>query len=242
MKPSDFAKRLLHLASVPKCVACRERLEFPRFVFCPECSLEYEENKKRDCGICGKPIYECYCASEYLKAHFVKRLFKVFRYKHRDENRASSSLIYSLKRDNRKDVLDFSSEELSRAISQCDLRGEVIFTNVPRRRAAIIKYGIDHSALLAREIAKRLGKTYLSLLASRSKREQKSLRGEERLSNADFYVKREIDLSGKTVIIVDDIVTTGASMASSAMLVKSLGAKRIYGAAIAVAYRDTAIN
>lgn len=242
MTPGDVLKYALHLISVPKCVCCKERLDFPNYVFCPKCSAEYKENKARNCGICAKPLYDCDCTNHYLEAHFIKRLFKVFRYKQRDENRAANSLIYSLKRDNREDVLAFAADELCAAMSASVTSDEVIFTNVPRRRAAIVKYGIDHSADLARRIAKRLGKKYLPLLASKSKVEQKALRGADRLRNADFYVKRKLDLTGKTVIIVDDIVTTGASMASAAMLIRGLGAKKIWGAALATAYRDTDIS
>lgn len=234
----ELYKSAMHLISVPKCVACNDRLEYPTFTFCPKCSCEYEENKSRNCSLCAKPLYECSCSNDYLRAHFVKRLYKVFRYKQRKENLAANSLIYSLKRDNRSDVLEFCANELFAAVRHDSLPNDLIITNVPRRRGAIIKYGIDHSNLLARALAKRLDATYIPILASKSKREQKTLRGEDRVKNTNFYLRREPDLSGKTVIIVDDIVTTGSSMATSGMLVHSLGAKNIYGASLAIAYKE----
>ena len=226
------------MISVPRCVCCGDRLEQPGSPFCPECSGKYEENKARNCSLCARPLYECSCTTEYLQTHFVKRLYKVFRYRQREENRASNSLIYSLKQDKRADVLSLCADELSATLQSVENPVDLIITNVPRRRRAILEYGMDHSAILAREVAKRLGARYISILRSDSKRAQKSLHGADRLSNADFSIRHTVDLAGATVIIVDDIVTTGASMSASAMLLRGLGAKKIYGAALAVASRD----
>jgi predicted amidophosphoribosyltransferase len=114
-----------------------------------------------------------------------------------------------------------------------------IFTNVPRRRKAILEYGIDHSALLARELAKRFGARYVKILRSNAKAPQKSLETNERLKNADFAIENEADLSKESVIVVDDIITSGASMASAAMHIRSLGCKNITAATLAIAYKDS---
>jgi len=47
-----------------------------------------------------------------------------------------------------------------------------------------------------------------------------------------------LSLSGKKVMLIDDIVTTGTSMGSAATLLRGLGAKGIIGVCIAIAYRD----
>jgi predicted amidophosphoribosyltransferase len=114
-----------------------------------------------------------------------------------------------------------------------------IFTNVPRRKKAILEYGIDHSALLARELAKRFGARYVHILRSNAKAPQKSLETNERLKNADFAIENEADLSKESVIVVDDIITSGASMASAAMHIRSLGCKNITAATLAIAYKDS---
>ena len=68
---------------------------------------------------------------------------------------------------------------------------------------------------------------------------QKKTHGEQRLKNAKFDYRRRIpDIKGKNVLLVDDIVTTGASMGNSAMLLHGLGAKRIVGVCLSIAYRD----
>ena len=148
--------------------------------------------------------------------------------------------IYSLKRHNRKDVLEFCSNELEGAIRNSYPKASTyIFTNVPRSRNSIVKYGFDHAEMLARNLANRFGAKYEKLLVSDVKVEQKSLHGESRKVNAKFsLIDDTIDLSGKTVIIIDDIVTTGSSMGAVAMLIHGLGAKRILGATLGIAYKD----
>ena len=231
--------RLAHLISVPKCVCCGERLDYGELALCPNCSAVFDNIKTRNCSKCSKILSKCDCSTDYLRSHYIKTMIKIFRYKNREENIAANSLIYSLKRDNRSDVLDKCAKLLHDAIT--NNLGDVsdfIITNVPRRRSQIIKYGIDHAELLAKRIAMLSGARYERLLVSNVKTEQKSLLGSAREANIDFDIMSDEDLKGKSVIIIDDIVTTGASMGAAAMLIRGLGAKRIVGASLAIAYKD----
>jgi len=177
-----------------------------------------------------------------LKNHFVKSHFKVFRYENREENDVANELIYSLKRDNRADVVEFLASELAESLRTfIENETAVIFTNVPRRRSAIIKYGMDHAKDLSRALARCFNREYESILISKSKASQKSTRGKERITNVLFKIKgrNPKNLKGKTVVIVDDIVTTGASAGTAAALIRSLGAKKIVVASVAATYKDT---
>ena len=235
-----FIENLLFYITVPKCASCGERLERRDEALCSKCVAEYQNELERNCSLCAKPLGECSCSNEYLDAHYVHKLVKVFRYK-RDAESPSSRMIYSLKRDNRRDVLDFLSEQLAQSISRSVKNpGEYIFTSVPRRRSAIVKYGIDHAELLAKRTSAKLGAKYKKLLISRAKTEQKKSKNrEERLKNADFRLKKEsMDLTGESLILIDDIVTTGASMSAASMNLKAVGAKKIIGASLAIAYKD----
>lgn len=200
--------------------------------------IEYNEVKQRNCSRCAHILSECTCSNKFLEKHYVKRLIKIYRYVQHHENIASNSLIYSLKRDNRRDVLDFLSSELECAVRNgIENPKDFVVTNVPRRRTSVKKYGIDHAKLLAKSLAKRLGCEYDSLLISKSKRPQKSTHGEERIKNALFGMKN-ISLKNKRIILVDDIATTGASLGACASLLHSSGAVEIVGAVISVAYKD----
>ena len=152
----------------------------------------------------------------------------------------SNNLIYSLKRDNRKDVLEFLANELIEAIlNSIKNANECVFVNVPRRLESRLKYGFDHAKLLAKYVAKHFSAQYYQPIISKAKKSQKKTQGRERIKNATFKLKNKAkDLSGKTVIIIDDIVTTGSSMGACATLIRALGAKKIIGATISIAYKD----
>ena len=236
----DFKDSLFFYLSVPKCVGCKERLSRTDLALCPSCLEEYREIKKRNCSLCSKTLEFCHCTNSHLDSHYVHKLVKVFRYVHRDDL-PSNNLIYSLKRDNRKDVLEFLTSELSKAIRNSIKDPEAcVFINVPRRRKEAAKYGIDHAKLLAKSLAKCFSAEYYQPIVSISKKPQKKLNKDERLKNAKFKAKKKaMSLKDKNVILVDDIVTTGASMAASAAVLKKLGAKTIIGAAISIAYKDS---
>ena len=237
-------KDILFYLSVPKCAACNERLDKDDRALCKKCREEYTEAISRSCSVCAKPLYECTCVIKHLDAHYVHKHVKVFRY-HPDADLPTNKLIYSLKRDNRDDVLDFLADELASSVATAFAdASEFVFTSVPRRRAAKVKYGIDHAALLSARVARKLDAKYEKTLISHSKREQKlSKHREERMKNARFdYLDKHLDLSGKTVVLVDDIVTTGASMSVAATLLKGAGAKKIIGASLAIAYNDSMVK
>ena len=239
MNKKNIMDRVLFALSVPKCVCCKTRLDYGENALCLKCSAEFEQFKTRNCSRCARKLNMCSCSNDFLDAHYIKRTIKCFRYLNRNDATPGNALIYSLKRDNRSDVLKRCADELEYAIrNSISDPGGYIFTNVPRRKSAIIEHGIDHSELLARELAKRFDAEYISLLKSNAKKPQKSLETADRFKNAEFYISKNIDLTGRAVILVDDNITTCASMSKAASLIRSLGSREINAVSLAIAYKD----
>jgi ComF family protein len=244
MNIKELYKRFVFLITVPKCVCCGERLDFEDTALCKECKREYERIKFKDCSVCSMPLSRCSCTNGYLERRFVHKIAKVYRYIPTDmteDKLPSNELIYKLKREARYDLLDFLSGELASSVRKLITKdkSEYIITSVPRQRERIKKYGMDHSELLGRRTAKILGIKYEKLLLSEAKLAQKKTVGEERYKNAKFAYRKETDLSARRVIIIDDLITTGASVGAAALMIKGLGAKEIMAASIAIAYKDT---
>ena len=246
MKIKELINRALFYISVPKCVLCREKLDYGERGLCKKCMKAYEAHKERNCPHCSKILSECFCSYEALESHGIKNLVKIFRYSKTDQSLPSNYLIYSLKQDNREDVLSFLADELATALKKSidPSSGKYVITNVPRRRKAIVNFGYDHAKELAREVSNRLEVEYIEILKSKSKKSQKSVYGHERIENAkfDYKCRNDLSLKGKCVIIIDDIVTSGASMSNCATLIKALRPRRIIGACLGTAYKEKYID
>jgi len=83
---------------------------------------------------------------------------------------------------------------------------------VPMHIRRTHKRGVNHALLLAREVATGLGLPLAeSLVRTRNTRQQARLDDAERLHNLDGAFAVAGDVSGKRVLLVDDVCTTGAT-------------------------------
>lgn len=236
---SELIRSFWHYVSVPGCVHCKKKLSRDEAVFCPSCLSRYRNAKLRNCAQCSEILSRCTCVNDYLDTHLVHRLVKVIRYVSSLQDVPQNRLIFSLKRENREDVAEFCAEELASAIrAGVENYKDFVLTYVPRRAKAKRKYGVDQAQILAEHISAILGIPVVSALRSLAKAPQKKLSAAARRKNAAFMPRFGINLSGKRVFLVDDIVTTGASMGSAAFALRGLGAKEIVGVCFAIAYKD----
>jgi len=112
---------------------------------------------------------------------------------------------------------------------------DVIITHVPtatsRRRAR----GYDQAELIAKLLARRLKKSHAALLLRSGQTRQVGAKRKERLTQLDgaFLGTKPYLLKNKHVLLVDDIVTTGATLEAATKILKESGAKRVYGAVFA---------
>lgn len=100
---------------------------------------------------------------------------------------------------------------------------------VPMTRKAVAKRGFNQSEVFARIISKRLGLDFQknTLIKIRETEPQKSLKAAQRRINLKgaFKVAKEVD--GKSVLLVDDVVTTGATLSENAKMLYKAGARRV---------------
>ena len=237
----EIYKRALFYLSVPKCVFCEEPLDYTDRCFCSVCREKYEEWKREiDCSRCANILSRCTCSNRLLMKNNVNVIYKLYKYRAFQEDIPGKRIIYSLKEDYRSDVFDFLADELSEAIANSLTvdKEDLVITNVPRRRKAINHFGYDHAAELAKRVSKRLGVKYVSILKSKAKKPQKG--GLNRRKNAKFALKRGdwSFLKGKTVLIIDDIITSGSSILAASEIIKKLGARRRMAACIAISFKD----
>lgn len=92
--------------------------------------------------------------------------------------------------------------------------------------------------LLARTLGRELDRPVLDALEkTRQTAKQKTLSGEERRKNLEgaFAVRANVPVRGKRILLVDDVVTTGATLSACAGALRAAGAAGCIGVGIAVA-------
>lgn len=108
---------------------------------------------------------------------------------------------------------------------------------VPLDRARLRNRGFNQAVVLAREVSTLLGvPMYLDvLLRTRSGRPQAGLKGRERRRNVRgcFSLKRPDKIKGCSVLVVDDVLTTGATANECAKILKVGGAREVQLLALA---------
>ncbi|MCI8474133.1 MAG: ComF family protein [Oscillospiraceae bacterium] len=98
--------------------------------------------------------------------------------------------------------------------------------------------GYDQAELLAREVGRRLGLSVLRTVDKRERPAQSGIQGEaaRRANLLGAYVPVEPgNFEGRIVLLVDDVVTSGATLAECAKTLRLAGAERIFCATLAKA-------
>jgi ComF family protein len=136
-------------------------------------------------------------------------------------------LIKALKFHERLILVDFLADELA---SHIKTKPDCVIA-VPLHPARLRERGFNQSQLLAVRISNRLGIPFLAEACQRVRDTppQSSLPWKERDKNirAAFSMRAGVDVRGKHVAIVDDVMTTGASLGEVANTLKQAGAREV---------------
>lgn len=258
---NKYKQLIYRLICVPKCASCRERLSpfakndsldhgYP--CLCDKCMVKWQAACVQMCHTCSNVAADCTCMPR--KKTFVQPSIPSLFFYHPDTSRTESKVIYTLKHKNHVELFEYISAELcpklESLLSELEISlDDCILTYIPRTRAAQIKNGFDQGEILCRTMARDLFATYAPLLIREGGVEQKRLSKNERKQNADKAIFANTELKGvriqkdgknisdllykKTVIIIEDIITTGATVARAIKCLKDAGAENVLVCAVA---------
>lgn len=122
--------------------------------------------------------------------------------------------------------------ELAECIRRSGMTDAHMLVPVPMYQPELRKRGFNQSKLIADELSKRLSIPVCSDAVAKSYETlpQKTLGSSERKVNMHgaFSVTKPAAVAGKTIILVDDVCTTGSTLAEAAAVLLESGAARIY--------------
>ena len=216
----------------PRCVGCGDLL--PPFVrratvFCPLCRTAWET-----------AVTE---AADHAAADAGRGLVYLVHYRPGHADGIPEKLIYHLKHEGDPRAFSFVAERLAPRLLDAAATlptrapmGEdkpLLFTYPPRRRSAVREDGFDQAQRLAKALAGACDGDFAALIkrTHRKAREQKTLNAEERAVNAtSSYIladKAAEAVRDRTVVICDDLCTTGATLNRCAALLVEAGARSV---------------
>ncbi len=196
------------------CRKCLQKLKYLGTDYCMKCGKGLNKREQEYCSDCQK------------YSHVFERGRSLYRY----ESVAGS--IFRFKYQGRQEYADFYGEELYKHLGGEILRMKAeAIVPVPLHKSRSIERGYNQAELLGKALAKRCRIPFYKDLVVRTKKTvpQKQLSYSERQNNLKkaFKLHRN-DVKLNTVIIIDDIYTTGSTVDALAKVLTEAGVKHIY--------------
>ena len=237
----NILSRLVNLVYPSKCSFCGKLISFQKsgINICSECmdKIKFCASRKR-CKVCGTPLgnprYR-FCQSCFRKAKsnictYYNGITAAVEY-----DRNSKRGILNLKHARSLSSVNTFSNLIT-AMVKNDFGGVNFdyITAIPPRRQRMKEIGFDQSGALAKKTAKLLSVKYYPNLFKRIRQTSK----QTDLSSFERQQNLNDNIQGKTILVIDDVTTTGATFNECARVLKLSGAKAVYCAAIATTEKN----
>ena len=186
----------------------------PRCVSCGLPLRNFRENSDHLCGDCIRQMPPYSGARSFGHYHAELRL-----------------LVQGLKFQNRRNLVKLLAPLLARAFHDSWRKEDFdLIVPVPLHHKRKLERGYNQSGLLARSLARRIGiRCSRALIRTRSTLPQVGLTDSQRMENVRraFHCTNPGQISGRCILLIDDVMTTGATAASASGTLLAGGARRV---------------
>lgn len=218
---------------LPKtCAACEKKLFQNENIICPLClsSLTYASEERLEMEYAGK----------FFEKKIIENSFSTFVF---EKEKALQKIIHELKYKQRFQIGVFLGEVIGEKVKEkIDEWIIDLIIPVPLHPAKKAERGYNQSDYIAKGLSNKLNISYSTKIIKRKKytTSQTKLHSDKREENVKdaFLIKKKDLIKNKNILLVDDVITTGATINSCGKVLKENGAKQIYAASVAVADVD----
>ena len=225
----QFKRKITAIVFPERCIFCGEVIP-PLTLCCDTCRAKIQVVKQPRCPYCGVEKKQCRCQQ---KRHHYDRIVAPL-YCEKSVHKG----ILRLKRYDDPIAIDFFADQMAAVVLQefGTISIDTI-TFIPISAKDAFRRGYNQGERLAYALGKRLKIPVERLLVKLYEtKPQKSLPALFRSGNVFgvFDVQTDTPLTAKTVLLVDDVLTTGATLNECAKLLKLYGAEKVFAVTASV--------
>ena len=229
--------KLCDLLFPKMCAICLHEVVDGEGLVCESCSEYLARMQGSLCKTCGHAVHACRCnvpktlstaTSVFWHSGLIKKYVGTMKEKRYDA------------------LFDYGAQRMSRLISESEyyLAADAV-TYVPRPILSYKSVLVDPAMELARRISEQTGIPLVTYLESKKKHyEQKELSVKERMKNVKgaFAMAKGAPTPYGRIILVDDVMTTGATANECARVLKKAGPCEVAGLFLSRTHHEELIN
>lgn len=216
----------------PLCIACDTEMGSESGL-CPACWAETEFARGTSCDSCGVPLpgasdgQTLRCDDCLVHPRLWDQGRTVMLY-----SGTGRQLVLALKHGDRLDLVPPLARWLAQAAAPL-LGPDTVIAPIPLHRWRLIRRRYNQAALLSRALARLGGHAHCADLFTRLRAtpRQKGLTRPERQTNLEGAIaisaKRAALIDGRPLLIVDDVMTSGATLSAATRAAREAGASRV---------------
>ena len=229
----SFFRFLLDIIYPRRCVCCG--IDLPRShedVLCPACAAQLKHPGPLICRRCGRVLpsggAHCFaCRGSKAQDYKCKIVRSVFIF-----NTPVRRLVHALKYRRAVALAQYMGRQMATYLAKTpELKDVNYIVPVALHKRRFAARGFNQSEALARTVAEKLHLPLdtSSLVRLRNTASQTKLGREQRARNMQgaFSCVNSALIKGKTVLLIDDVCTTGATLEACAVALRGAGAKRV---------------
>ena len=229
MERKNFLSKMLSLLFPENitCVFCGEDCDKKREVdVCSNCIKNLPYNSGRICKKCGKPLeIGSSCPSCKFTKHYFTKARAPFIY-----DNMIRQAIHRLKFNGERFIATSLAYFLFLSYKQLEIEADYIVP-IPLSENRLKERGYNQAEELARKLSDFTGVDLLNELEKvKETPKQSNTELEDRKRNVEnvFKIKSNKRIKNKTIVLVDDVYTTGATVDSASKELKRKGAAKVY--------------
>ena len=222
---SSLYRSLLDFALPPRCGGCGTIVD-DIDSFCSDCWRSLEFLGSTGCSRCGLPLKATdadLCAACLAKPPRLDRMRAAVAY-----DDISRSIAMRLKYGRKVGLARTMSRYMAPLVADLD---QALLVPVPLHRSRLWRRGFNQSAIVARALSRQTGLA-VSIDALKRVRPTPPLKGlnmrqRRRTVAGAFRANAAVELRGRTIVLIDDVLTTGSTANACARVLKQAGAERV---------------